>query len=171
MPGQALRDKRIRLTCPTRLKRALQLGLAAITSPTFLPQRSPRAMCALINKRTLVVEGTVCAPTYCSGSCVCASLLKPGGTAAERSSESSPMAERRPRLVLHCTSGEPFEVRADEIVCVEGFGNRAGKRGARIILSRTDEDGCNVQLVVAETAEAIARQLAGTESALRWQGA
>jgi len=81
------------------------------------------------------------------------------------------MADSRPMLILHCSSGEPFEVRADEIVCVQGFGDQATGRRARIILSRTDADGCNVQLAVCESAEAIARQLANTESALRWQGA
>ena len=81
------------------------------------------------------------------------------------------MANSRPRLILHCTSGEPFEVRADEIVCVQGFGAQAAERGARIILSRTDADGCNVELAVCESAEAIARHLSEMESALRWQGA
>jgi hypothetical protein len=81
------------------------------------------------------------------------------------------MADSRPRLILHCTSGEPFEVRADEIVCVQGFGPEAAGQGARITLSRTDADGCSLQLAVCESAEAIARQLAETESASRWQGA
>lgn len=81
------------------------------------------------------------------------------------------MANSRPKLILHCTSGEPFEVCADEIVCVQGFGPEANGGGARIILSSVDADGSSLELAVCESAEAIARQLAKTECALRWQGA
>lgn len=81
------------------------------------------------------------------------------------------MTDIKPRLILHCSGGEPVEVRADEIVCVQGFAVDAAGRGARIILSRTDADGRNIQLAVCESAQSIARQLAKTESASQWQGA
>ncbi len=81
------------------------------------------------------------------------------------------MAESKPKLILHCTNGEPLELRADEIVCVEGVKREEADCGARIILSRTDEDGHNVQLAVCESAEAIAAQLAKAERASQWQGA
>ena len=81
------------------------------------------------------------------------------------------MAESTPKLILHCTNGEPLEVRADEIVCVQGVKGKAADCGARIMLSRTDEEGHNVQLAVCESAEVIAAQLAKTERASQWQGA
>lgn len=83
---------------------------------------------------------------------------------------SRPVADNRPKLVLHRVSGEPFEVRADEIECVQAADTQSANNGARIILSRTGADGCNLQLVVSESADAIARQLASSESARHWQG-
>jgi hypothetical protein len=77
------------------------------------------------------------------------------------------MVDTEPKLTLHRVSGKLLEVRADEILAVQ---KQSANGGARVILSRTDEEGRNVHVAVCESAEAIARQLAGTES-VRWQGA
>jgi hypothetical protein len=78
------------------------------------------------------------------------------------------MSDTNPKLTLHRLSGETLEVRADEILSVE---KQSATGGARIMLTRTDADGLSVRLAVRESAEAIARQLAGTESASRWHAA
>lgn len=90
------------------------------------------------------------------------------GAAAEIVIRISPMADTEPKLILHCASGELLEVQADEILAVQKL---PAQSGARILLSRTDDEGHNVQVLVCESADTITRQLTGTESAVQWQGA
>jgi hypothetical protein len=78
------------------------------------------------------------------------------------------MSDTNPTLTLHRISGETLEVRADEILSVE---KQSATGGARIMLTRTDAEGLSVRLAVRESAEAIAHQLAGSESASRWHAA
>ena len=78
------------------------------------------------------------------------------------------MSDTNPKLTLHRISGEALEVRADEILSVE---KQSATGGARIMLTRTDAEGLSVRLAVRESAEPIAHQLAGTESASRWRAA
>lgn len=78
------------------------------------------------------------------------------------------MSNNNPKLVLHRINGETFEVRADEILSVE---KQSAIGGARILLTRTNAAGLSVEVAVRESAEAIAHQLDGTESASKWHAA
>jgi hypothetical protein len=49
------------------------------------------------------------------------------------------MADTEPKLTLHRVSGKLLEVRADEILAVQ---KQSAHGGARVIPSRTDEEGC-----------------------------
>jgi hypothetical protein len=98
---------------------------------------------------------------------VCNIILETGVT-AEILIRISLMADNEPKVSLHLISGELLEVRADEILSVQ---KQSADGGARIILSRTDKEGHNVQVAVSESAAAITEQLADAESALQWQGA
>lgn len=94
-------------------------------------------------------------------------MLYGRGTLAESVRRIGLMLDNNPKLLLHRANGETLEVRADEILSVEA---QSDIYGARIMLTRTDADGRSLQLIVRESADAVARQLAGTESALMWQG-
>jgi hypothetical protein len=69
------------------------------------------------------------------------------------------MADTEPKLTLHRVSGKLLEVRADEILAVQ---KQSALGGARALLSRTNEEGCDVQVAAWESAEAITRHATAT---------
>jgi len=82
------------------------------------------------------------------------------------------VSNRLRELTLHGVHGETLEVKADDVLAVESAETRASSPvRTRILLSRTNQDGRNEEILVRETAEVVAGKLRDAQGAGNWQGA